>query len=227
VPDAGTRLLLTFFEVDMSRWKLTLAAMLTLAAPGGLYGPTASFALDVPSPANSDVPDCLVACPEGEILYRITVRGFANNPIPGASVTLDFGACPVFPYCGPNGGPYQVDVANKMISRSGGGDGVADFNLALRGTCGDIVVKVYADGVLLDNVRLPVMDQDGNGVVGPDDVLIATAKIGGSDRSADVDCSGSITAADVDIIAAHNGHECPLPTPVRPSTWGRLKTYYR
>jgi len=212
----------------MSRWKLlTLVATLVLGAAGWALAPTVSFASAVPSPSDSDVPNCLIACPQGELLYQVVVRDLAHNPILGSNVTLDFAACPTFPYCGPTRAPYDVDPTNRRFSRTTGVGGVVDFNLALRGTCGNITVAVFADGVLLKQVRLALMDQNGDGAVGSDDAAIATGKIGGGDRSADVDCSGSITASDISIIVAHSGHECPLPTPTPRSSWGTLKIHYR
>lgn len=212
----------------MSRWKLfTLVVTLTLVTQGGVARPMVSFASAIPSPADSDVPSCLIACPEGEILFRVVVRDVAQNPIVGSTVMLDFSACPVFPYCGPTSGPYGIDPTNRRISRLSGVGGVADFSLALRGVCGDVTITVYASGVNLRIVPLPVMDQDGSGTVGSADIAIATAKIGTGDRSADVDCTGFVTQSDVDIIATHSGHECPLTTPTDRSSWGRLKILYR
>ena len=48
----------------------------------------------VPSPANSTVPPCLVACPLGDISYTVVVRDLAVNPLNGREVSIDFSSCP-------------------------------------------------------------------------------------------------------------------------------------
>ena len=53
------------------------------------------------------------------------------------------------------------------------------------------------------------------------------ALVGTTDPTADFDCDGQVTAADMTIVGQHLGHVCPRVTPARPSSWGEVKLIYR
>lgn len=59
------------------------------------------------------------------------------------------------------------------------------------------------------------------------DEAILLAKIGTRDLTADFDGDGVVTEADHAILRAHLGHACDMPTPVRATGWGAVKTRYR
>src|SRR5205814_1056227 len=123
-----------------------------------------------------------------------------------------FSACPFFPYCAASPGPYLVDPQNHRISLPTDSHGVADFLLSLEGGCDGMLLHVFADGVALANPRIVLMDQDDDEIVSDADVAIAQGKVGTPDLTADVNCDGFTTSADVDIITAHRSHACPRST---------------
>jgi hypothetical protein len=57
-------------------------------------------------------------------------------------------------------------------------------------------------------------------------VRVQAAEITG-DLSADFDCSGTVTAADLNIVQAHLGVTCNGVVPTVPRSWGTLKGAYR
>src|SRR5262249_5933375 len=68
------------------------------------------------------------------------------------------------------------------------------------------MVKVYCSGNLLNSRPVATFDQNGDLGVTDTDLAIVSGKIGTTDRTADFDCDGSVTAADSDIAAAHLSH---------------------
>ena len=61
------------------------------------------------------------------------------------------------------------------------------------------------------------------------DLLLAKAKKGGTDMTADFNCDAFVTDADMDFMVPHGGDDCPPPdpTPTIHSSWGSLKVIYR
>jgi hypothetical protein len=195
------------------------AATLVLATPP---------ALNVPDPARSDVPACLTFCPTGDMNVHIVVRDFNGNTVANCPVVLDFSGCPAFSRCAPTArDPYRIDDANKTVSWVTNAIGVVDFPVRMGGTCPDGGVRVTACGVLLRLCSLASPDQDGSLVVDDADTTIAGAKRNSSDPTADFDCDGVVSDADVAVVEAHRRHACDLPTFGRRTNWGRLKIRYR
>ena len=177
----------------------------------------------VPSPTNSTIPSCLHMCPFGDMTYTVVIRDFANNPIAGSSVVLDFSGCPSVRLCPPPAPPSYSALTNAQ--------GVATF--AVKGGGGCIsAVNVYADGVWLTygsgqpNPSVASPDQDGNRFVTVSDQAVLSAKTA-SDPTADLNCDGTHNAADDGVLAAHLGHYCDAFVPGTPHTWGKLKVHYR
>ena len=182
---------------------------------------------DLPNPNRSTVDRLLVACPEGDFIFRIVVRDFVGNPRAGATVTLAFGSCPTFTLCVDPSAPYFVDAPSRSVFMTSNSQGIADFPLRMGGTCPDSLVAVYADGILFGRRYLASPDQNGDLGVNDVDRILLESKLGSSDPTADLNGDGSVTAADVGILQAHSGHICPVAVPVAPATWGRLKLLYR
>jgi hypothetical protein len=180
----------------------------------------------VPSPANSTVP-CLVACPGGDLSFTIVVRDLINIPIVGSMVTVEFPECASFVHCPQVPTGYLWDSGGRRAVVFTNAVGEATFALMGGGVCPGASVRVYADGVLLAARGLASTDQEGDLYVGLGDEALASGKLGTADPTADFDCSGVVTAADVAVITAHVGHGCEPVTPTVPRTWGRIKQLYR
>lgn len=190
---------------------------------------SASAAADVPSASASFVDPCLVFCPDGDLTFHVVVRNVVGTPIPGATVDIEYSACPGFHLCSASGSePYEhLSMPGvEAIRVTADGAGQASFPVRAGGTCAADLVSVYADGVLLAQFALASPDQDGDGDVDPADSAILQSKLGQNDPTSDLTCDGSATG----ILAEferHLGHACDLPTDVPPATWGRLKMLYR
>lgn len=185
-------------------------------------------AASVPSPSNSTVPTCFVACPLGDIPSTITVRDIANNPVTGSTVVLDFSQCASVYLCAGNpNDPIHVDLTNRTVSGVTNTSGQVTFPLHAGGFCSG-GLRVFADGVMLAQRTFKSPDQDGDGVVMPTDATLFSGKVGTADASADFDCSGLVDNADLLVMNAHGAHACDgIVLPARPRSWGALKLLYR
>jgi len=199
---------------------LLLCAMLTLPAVA---------ASGVPSPSNSTVPFCLLGCPAGDMVITIVVRDLANNPVTNSTVVLDFSACPAFTLCPVEPtDPYIYDAPSRTVRAFTDASGTVRFPLRAGGVCGTANgVRVFADGVFLAGRTFASPDQNGDLFVNAVDQGIASAKLGFADPTADFDCDGGVTAADLGVVAAHLSHGCSGPTPTRAKSWGSVKIIYR
>lgn len=185
---------------------------------------TAHAQAAVPNPATSTHDPCFVACPLGDITYHVTVRDAASNPVVNSSVVLDFSQCG-FVHCTAQGGGIIVnDPAHQVIALTNA-SGVASFPLGMGGCCPS--VNILADGILLATVSMTSPDQDANLLVNGADNFIVTGSVGTANSCADLNCDGSVTAADVGVVVAHNGHTCTGVVPTLPRSWGTVKTIYR
>jgi len=167
----------------------------------------------------------IVACPAGESSFVVVAMRF--GPVRNCHIILDFTPCGGAQFPPPDGseGYYWQDRLANIFT---GSDGRAEFRLRVGGTCPTGSVQVYADAMPFGVRALASPDQDGNLGVGPEDVAIATSKLGTSDPTADFDGDGTVTSADLDILRAHLGHHAPgMATPVASRTWGTLKLLYR
>lgn len=197
---------------------------LLLAAFGILLCATAHAAL--PSPANSFVDPCVRVCPAGDMNFHIVVRDFANNPVAGSSVSISFCTCPGVVLCPPGpADPYLVSGCSVMAATNA--VGVLDLGIRAGGVCNDSIL-VFADGILLA-IRSSVVSPDQNGdlTVNAVDNGILGGKLGSSDPTGDLNCSGVVEAGDTGILLAHGGHSCQAVVPNSPRTWGSVKLIYR
>jgi hypothetical protein len=205
----------------------------TLLAGFLLVAPTHA-AEGVPSPANSTVGACLVACPLGDIEFEVVVRDLAGNPVAGSTVALDFSACAQAFLCtvpGPAPDPYTVDLATRTVSMVTNAAGLARFPLRAGGGCPTATVRVFADGVLLALRALASPDQDGDGFTSnllTNDAALFFAKLGTADPTADLDCDADVDGDDQGVFFLHASKTCwGYVDAAKRGTWGRLKAHYR
>src|SRR5262245_4381066 len=160
---------------------------------------------DTPLPPITNIDPCIVACPLGDMNFTVEVHQWNGQPIVNGDVVLDFYPCPSFHILEPNLptqyelSPYNVVLKPPDLS------GRAEFPRSAGGVCASMV-KVYCSGQLLNSRPVAAFDQNGDLGVTDADLAVVSGKIGTTDRTADFDCSGSVTAADYDIAAAHLGH---------------------
>jgi hypothetical protein len=194
-----------------------------------LSGSAAAAAAGVPSPSNSSVPACLVACPAGDVVYRVVVRDLGNFPVVFSTVVIDLSSCPGLALCPTQGPGVSYSPATHQAWMLTDANGVADIRLKLGGVC-SAGVRVFADGVMLRNPSVPVASPDQNAdlLVSGADALIVNGLLGSHDTGADFDCDGTVTQADFDWMTnEHGGHSCDNAVPALPSSWGKLKLHYR
>lgn len=172
----------------------------------------------IPSPSTSTVDPCFVVCPFGDIAFHVTVRDIANNPVANSSVLVDFCSCPGVHFCPQDTCPEisHTDILGRVT-----------FLIHAGGTCPDLSVRISADGVLLATRRVASTDQDGDLDVDAQDRAIANSKVGSGDPTADLNCDSAVTAADVTYLEQHLGHDCFGAVPTLPSTWGKVRAFYR
>jgi hypothetical protein len=200
-----------------------------LAALGILLSATAHAG--PPSAANSFVDACLRVCPAGDMNFHVLVRDASNNPVAGSTVMINVSCMPETsticpPPVPPATDPYTFVPPSSILMLTNAA-GVADFPIRAGGVCGG-PVNIYADGVLLAT-RTGVVspDQDGSFVVDTTDVAILASKLGTSDPTGDLDCSGIVDFGDPNLLVAHDGHTCLAVVPNRPKSWGSVKVIYR
>lgn len=182
----------------------------------------------VPDPGHCTVPVCITTCPAGDMLFTITVRDFASNPVASSQVALDFSACPGPIFCAKCADIYSYDGLTRIVRKTTDATGSVTFALCAGGeTCPGSLVAISADGVVLGSVPYASPDQNGDGAINGTDLTQVNARITASSADADFNCSGAADAADLAIFNAHLGHACAVIVPARPATWGTLKIQYR
>lgn len=212
----------------MLRLRMVVPAVLQILA---LLPPLLAQAA-VPSPANSTVPPCFVACPAGDIPYRIVVRDANNNPEPGECAEISLSQCSTVRLC--TGVPVSScdSRLGEMVATTDG-DGVAVFTAPVVGTClggpGIPAIRVFASAVLLSgSVSGASVDQNGDERVDGTDESILAAKMatGTYDPTVDFNCDGRLDSGDAALFAQHLQHRCAV-VPGRPFSWGGMKLLYR
>lgn len=220
----------------MSRSLLVFIALASLAvAPGGAIAAVAG----VPDSSQSTVPPCIVLCPQGDIVYQVVVRYPSGEPFVNSTVDLLFCGnpgtsqhCPQVHLCpAVPGDPYIVGNGGCLIQAVTNSLGIASFPIRGGGTCAKTTpqdpVQVRADGVVFGYAHVASPDQDGNSIVDGADDAMAVARIGTTDGTADMNCDGATTQADIDQMRQHSSHACLAPTSIGGPSWGGLKILYR
>jgi len=184
----------------------------------------------VPSPQNSSFPSCLVLCPFGDIQFSCVIRDLASNPVAAASVVLDFSPCPGAHICTTQPPDHLLNLPARTIRIFTDANGQGTFQAHVGGTCFTSTVNVIANGVLMRQFALASPDQDADGVVTAtgNDLVVFNGKLGGgTDVTADFDCSSSVDANDLTILTQHHMHGCSGVVDVRRRSWGGIKQHYR
>ena len=183
----------------------------------------------IAAPSTSTVPHRLFICPAGDSVFVVLPRHLSMTPWGEGDVWIDLCGCPGVHLVRSGSNAYTLDAAGCVATLPAHPDGVYPFALEGGGLCPGGTFKVYAGGVLLaTDSLLASPDQDGNLVVDDNDLAIARSKLGTHDAGADLDGDGTVTQADLDLLAEHIGHGASgAPVPARLATWGRLKLLYR
>jgi len=197
------------------------------AAAFSILPSTARAAL--PSPSTSSLPSCIKATMDASALTFIVVRDFANNPVSGSFVVLDYSDCADFKPCPPGGvaDDYTLDLPTRTLRAVTNAAGQVFLHVRAGGGCALSPLRIFADGVFLGARRASSTDQNGDHVVDNTDVTLLHAKVGTTDLTGDLDGDGIVDAYDESILFDALGTTCLDPTPTRPTTWGRVKTLYR
>ena len=208
--------------MPLARVVLSVAAALSVATP-------ALAGLPTPDPGLSTIPPCFVSCPDGSFESAIVVRAsFGGFPVPGSIVVLNYSACagvvicPVDPADG-----YLHNPTLKTLMLVTDATGTARFRIRGGGACASPGIQIFADGIGFGSRPIAGVDQTADLVVDSQDVDAVLARVGTADLTGDLDCSGSVTAADVAIVTQHLNAMCAIATPSRPTSWGRVKILYR
>jgi len=189
-------------------WIIPVALLLARVSHAGVADPSMSYE-----------DPCLIACPAGDSVFVMVVRNSAGFPWLYDPVRLVFCDCPRF-HLTPGDQDYFRAASGCEISKypwSDGTDGSVFFAVAGGGVCGDSV-GVYSAGIPFPPRTIASPDQDGDLLVTSSDLAIIQTKLGTTDRTADFDCDGVVTAADSAIAFAHLGHgvvATAVPPPVR------------
>ena len=177
-----------------------------------------------PDPRFSAVDPNIVVCPAGDSLFRIISRDNLGYATVNNTVIVDFCGCPGVVF-GPSqpADAYILDGCRTIGVTSM--YGVIDFHWRAGGVCNG-PVAFHLDGIAFPaRAYVASTDQNGDLVVTQADVDAATAKVGGTDLTADLDGDLAVTANDVAILQAHLGHNVDGTVDVPPSTPGALRLY--
>jgi hypothetical protein len=175
---------------------------------------------DVPSAAYSIADTNLVASPDGGFSYVVWLRDSADQPLPGATVVLDFTNAAGIQLCG----SQDTDHDGRLLATTDI-SGKATFQVKAGGsTTGRATVGSGIDVIAL--VRPRTTDLDGDSDVDAQDQAALNALVGTAGPKGDLDRNGIVDAADVALLAAHVGGNC-ITVPAFQPSWGSLKARYR
>ena len=210
----------------LTRLRLSAAIAGALALACAAAAPVSA---GVPLPQSSTFDSCLVWCPAGDAVYHLTERQLSGIPFPGAVATWDLGDCAAFAPCSLDGSePYELrDIGtDRTVRVFADAAGVANFPVKSGGVCASATLSV--NGVIFITLPLVSPDLNGDGFVDGTDRGLMLGLIGSNEPTADLNCDGAVTSADLDILMQHYGHACAGgATPTRRGTWGAVKTIYR
>jgi hypothetical protein len=183
-----------------------MAAIAACVGAACLAGPSPARA-GFPFTAESWVDPCIVVCPAGDSAFTVFAR--RNGQWSGDPVWIDFCNCPGVVFAPTDGSePYFLSGCTVYRSSPEPGTTLFEFPLKAGGVCSGVAITISL--FIPDNfVRTAVasFDQNGDLVVDGADIAIAQGKLGTSDPTADFDCDGAVTNADLGIQQGHLGHE--------------------
>jgi hypothetical protein len=133
----------------------------------------------------------------------MVLRNVANIPWPYDEVTLWFCDCPGVRVV-PGEFSYQIRPPGCVIGKYPNADGTVLFPIAAGGVCDS--VGVLSAGIPFPPRAVASFDQDGDLLVTQADLEAIQSKLSSADPTADFDCDGVVTSADLDIATAHLGH---------------------
>lgn len=192
---------------------------------------TDALAGDWPHPETSTVPTCItlvgkaagVTDPAGT--FSVTARDAISHPIQSCTIEVDFSGCADSHIASQadQAANTSVDPARKSIRLLTNASGVASFTIAGSGVPGYSgtpsglrCARIYGDGILLGTVTVRVLDLDGSGGVGLQDLAIIVSDYysGATYGRTDYDCSGSLSLVDISVWATqfYSGHSAESPT---------------
>ena len=178
-----------------------------------------------PLPGESWADPCIALCPKGDLTFHL--YGFRNgHPVQAWPVQVDFCGAPGVRLAPTTGSePYQIALGCR-VSVLTGEDGIGVFAIKAGGVSRDVRVEVTSPLLLAVRTAVVSPDQNGDLQVDLSDVTLAEAKLGSADPTADLDCDGAVTAADLTMLRAHLGHAAG-PTAVQRGSWVGIKGLYR
>jgi hypothetical protein len=170
---------------------------------------------------------CLVVCPAGDTDFQVIVRLLNGALARGVPVVLDLIACPGFRLSPRNGTEtYQADSTGRFLWMYSV-DGSASFHIRGGGGPGGTVTVTTCNTILpggpdptpdtyitLGSRTLVAADQNGDLIVGAQDVAQVSNQLGTADSSVDFNCDGNVTSTDVSFAGAHLGHSDDRPVSV-------------
>ena len=182
--------------------------LFALGLPGSVYGA-------LPFPINSIVPSCIsLVGSDGATAARafgsftVIIRDLANDPVPGAAVTIALSDCRDLHLCADQLDPdATVNCALGMVTKStdalgtvhftllGGSNGAGHASTLLGGG------RIYVDGVLIGTPTMSAFDLDGVIGVSINDLSVWLGDFGTSQPygRCDYDCSGAIGISDLSL----------------------------
>ena len=177
-----------------------------------------------PLPGESWADPCIALCPKGDLIFHL--HGFRNgSPVEAWPVEVNFCGAPGVHLAPATGAePYQI-ILGCRASVLTGADGVGVFAIKGGGVARDVRVEVTSPLVLAVRTAVVSPDQNGDLQVDQSDVALAEAKLGGDDPTADLDCDGAVTAADLTMLRAHLGHSAG-PTAAQTKSWQGIKQLF-
>lgn len=194
----------------------------------------AARADQVPDPTKSTVPSYVkvvgtnAGVPDPAGTFTVTLRDYANNPIAGHTVTVDFSNCTDLVLCGAQANGAQLDCAAKTVSLISNAAGLAGFIVVGGGVNAGTTVppaiapgaergcaRVFDNATQLGTVTAVILDANGalpagNGVT-PLELSIAKNDIGAAGLGApyrgrsDYACDGSLSAVDLAFLRTFVG----------------------
>ncbi len=182
----------------------------------------------IPDPTRCEVDPCLILCPAGDPGFRVVARRVTNALLANAFVDVRLCSCSGVHLASTMATNAYHLVDSCSIQGVTNAAGIVDFFAHGGGVCAGSSIGIFVNGVAVathDAVASP--DQNGDLVVDDADLAVVAAKRGNSDPTADFDCDGEVTDADLAIAQAHFGHTALNATPALPSTWGQIKAIYR
>jgi len=138
--------------------------------------------------------------------FTVVLRDIANNPIAGATVTIDLSGAGDLALCSDqHDAGATVDCAGGRVSKLSAADGRVSFTiLGHSNGCGSATAllgagKIFANGTLIQSPTVSAFDLDGDSGVGANDLSCWLTDFGSGQPfgRGDYDCSGGVGANDL------------------------------